>query len=153
MNIASYAMSDERPFGEVVNRTARLLRRLADQRLTPLGLSAGHLPVLTALIRGEALSQKALTDHAGIEQPTMAATLTRMERDGAIERRPDPDDKRSILFTLSARARAQAAAIEATIRDLNQEALESLSPSDRERLRDLLARVAQSVEDNLRRSR
>lgn len=146
-------MLDERHFGEVVNRTARLLRRLADQRLAPLGLSAGHLPVLTALIRGGAMSQKALTDHAGIEQPTMAATLARMERDGAIERRPDPDDKRSILFTLSTQTRAQAAVIEATIRRLNDEALEDVPPSDRERLRDLLALVAQSVADNLHRSK
>ena len=145
-------MADERPFGEVVNRTARLLRRLADQRLAPFGLSAGQLPVVTALFRSEALSQKALTEHAGIEQPTMAATLARMERDGAIERRPDPDDKRSILFTLSARTRAQAADIEAAIQKLNREALGGMSQPDRERLRDMLAAVAESVETNLRPS-
>ena len=82
----------ESTYGEVVNRAARLLRRLADQRLAPLGLSSGYLPVLTALLRVEPLSQKALTEHAGIEQPTMAATLARMERNGVIERRPDPPD-------------------------------------------------------------
>ena len=146
-------MLTERPFGEIVNRTARLLRRLADERLAPFGLSAGHLPVLTALFRGEAMSQKALTEYAGIEQPTMAATLARMERDGAVERRPDPDDKRSMLFTLSARTRLQAAAIEAAIQELNHEALDGILPSDRERLRDMLATVAASVEDNLHRSR
>ena len=145
-------MADERPLGEVVNRTARLLRRLADQRLAPFGLSAGYLPVLTALIRGEALSQKALTEHAGIEQPTMAATLARMERDGAIERQPDPGDKRSVLFTLSARTRSQAVGIEATIRRLNSDALDGVSRPDRERLLDVLEAVAASVEKALRHS-
>lgn len=144
-------MADERPFGETVNRTARLLRRLADQRLAPLGLSAGQLPVLTALLRGDAMSQKALTDHAGIEQPTMAATLARMERDGAVERRPDPADGRRVLFTLGARVRAQAGAIEAAIRTLNHDALTGVAQPDRERLRDLLATVAVSVEDHLHR--
>ena len=142
-------MSVERPLGEIVNRTARLLRRLADQRLAPLGLSAGHLPVLTALIRGEAMSQKALTEYAGIEQPTMAATLARMERDGVIERRPDPNDRRSVLFTLSARTRSQAAMIEAAIQKLSQEALDGVSPADEERLRHILATVAKSVESRL----
>lgn len=142
-------MADDRTLGEVVNRTARLLRRLADQRLAPFGLSAGYLPVLTALIRGDAMSQKALTEHAGIEQPTMAATLARMERDGAIERQPDPGDKRSVLFTLSAQTRSQAAEIEAAIRNLNGEALDGVSRRDQDRLRDMLTAVAGSIEKKL----
>lgn len=143
-------MDDERPVGEVVNRTARLLRRLADQRLAPFGLSAGYLPVLTALMTGKAMSQKALTEHAGIEQPTMAATLVRMERDGAIERQPDPGDKRSMLFTLSAQTRSRAVEIEAAIRKLNSDALDGVSQPDQERLRDMLAAIAGSVEKKLR---
>ena len=144
-------MCDGRPLGEVVNRTARLLRRLADQRLAPFGLSAGYLPVLTALMRGEAMSQKALTEHAGIEQPTMAATLVRMERDGAIERRTDPRDKRSVLFMLSAQTRSRAIEIEAAIERLNSDALDGVSRSDRERLHDVLAAIADSVERQLQR--
>ena len=145
-------MFDERPLGEVLNRTARLLRRLADQRLAPFGLSAGYLPVLTALMRGEAMSQKALTEHAGIEQPTMAATLVRMERDGAIDRKTDPADKRSVLFTLSAQTRSRASEIEAAVQHLNRDALDGVSRADRERLHEVLAAVAESVERQLRRS-
>ena len=145
-------MAGEGLFGEVVNRTARLLRRLADERLAPFGLSAGYLPVLTALIGGEAMSQKALTEHAGIEQPTMAATLARMERDGAIERKPDPGDKRSVLFTLSAQTRSRALEIEATIQNLNRDALDGVSQADQEKLQDMLAAVAASVEKTLHQS-
>lgn len=143
-------MDDKRPIGEVVNRTARLLRRLADQRLAPFGLSAGYLPVLTALMSGKAMSQKALTEHAGIEQPTMAATLVRMERDGAIERQSDPGDKRSMLFTLSEETRSRAVEIEAAIQQLNRDALDGVSQSDQERLRAMLATVAVSIEKKLR---
>ena len=140
---------EDHSFGEVVNRTARLLRRLADQRLAQFGLSAGYLPVLTALMGGRAMSQKALTEHAGIEQPTMAATLARMERDGAIERRPDPGDKRSVLFTLSAQTRARSAEIEAAIRDLNSDALAGISHAERGKLRGMLAAVVGTVEKAL----
>lgn len=137
---------EDRSLGEIVNRTARLLRRLADQRLAPFGASAGHLPVLTALMDGEALSQKALTEYAGIEQPTMAATLARMERDGAIARRPDPRDKRTVLFTLTAAARARAADIGDVIGSVNDDALAGISQSDRDRLRTMLSSVAESLE-------
>jgi DNA-binding MarR family transcriptional regulator len=40
----------------------------------------------------------------GIEQPTMAFTLRRMERDGIIERSPDPEHGRKSLVKLTARA-------------------------------------------------
>lgn len=143
---------DDRPIGEVVNRTARLLRRLADQRLARFGFSAGYLPVLSALMSAEAMSQKALTEQAGIEQPTMAATLVRMERDGAIERRPDPGDRRSVLFTLSAETRSRSAEIEATIGKLNIDALEGISRADQKRLRGMLTAIAESVERALDRS-
>ena len=144
-------MPDERSLGEAVNRTARLLRRLADQRLAPFGVSAGHLPVLTALSDGEAMSQKALTERAGIEQPTMAATLARMERDGAIVRCANPGDRRSVLFTLSAGAKAAAAQLHNAIGELNAEALAGFCPADVDHLLAMLTTVAASIEAALDR--
>lgn len=144
-------MPDERSLGEAVNRTARLLRRLADQRLAPFGVSAGYLPVLTALSDGEAMSQKALTARAGIEQPTMAATLARMERDGAIVRCANPGDRRSVLFTLSARAKAASAQLHNAIGELNAEALAGFRPADVDHLLAMLATVAASIETALDR--
>lgn len=138
-------MGDQSSLGEVVNRAARALRRLADQRLASMGLSAGYLPVITVLLRDKVMSQKALTDHVGIEQPTMAATLARMERDGVIERRRDPADRRSILFTLSAQTRSGAAEIEAAIGQLNADALAGISAPDQDRLRALLAAITVSA--------
>lgn len=142
-------MSDEPSLGEMVNRTARLLRRLADRRLAPFGLSSGFLPVLTALMPGERLSQKVLTERAGIEQPTMAATLGRMERDGVIEREPDPDDRRSVLFRLTPQAMTQVAAISAAIVSVSEDALARVDAADRTRLRRILQEVIASVEGAL----
>ena len=132
--------------GSLVHQAARLFRRMADRRLQPLGLSAGHLPVLTALMRAEPLSQKALTEHAGIEQPTMAATLARMERDLIIERRPDPRDGRSSLFFLAPATRAKAAAVQAVIEGMNVDSLAVLPGEDRARFRGMLMAVIASLE-------
>ena len=142
-------MYGEASLGEIVNRTARLLRRLADQRLAPLGLSSGYLPVLTALMGGETLSQKALTERAGIEQPTMAATLVRMERDGVVTREPDPDDRRSARFSLTPAARDKLGALASTIRLMNEDALASLGDADRTDLRRMLQEVMLRVENAL----
>jgi len=132
--------------GHLINRTARLFRQLADQRLEPLGLSSGQLPVLTALLAEEALSQKELTEHAGIEQPTMAATLNRMERDAIIERRTDPNDRRSSLFSLTPAARGKAKAIKSIIESINKDSVAHLVVEDRAKFRKLLIDVINSME-------
>lgn len=137
---------DSASAGNLVNRAARLFRQLADERLEPLGLSSGQLPVLTALLADEAMSQKALTEHAAIEQPTMAATLSRMERDAIIERRSDPKDGRSYLFSLTEATRAKADAIKAVVESMNADALAPLAAGDQAVFRKLLLSVIASLE-------
>lgn len=136
--------------GYLMHWAARLFRRLADRRLEPLGLSSGHLPVLTALIANGAMSQKALTEHAAIEQPTMAATLARMERDGIIGRQPDLGDKRSSLFSLTPASRQKIGALHAAVEAMNDDALASLSKADRERFRHMLRTVIATLERDCR---
>ena len=132
--------------GNIVNRAARLFRKLADRRLAPLGFSSGHLPVLTALMDCEALSQKMLIEQAKIEQPTMAATLGRMERDGIIVRQPDPQDRRSFHYALTAATRAKVPDIRAVIESMSVTALADIAEDDRARLMALLSASIASLE-------
>jgi DNA-binding MarR family transcriptional regulator len=50
-------------------------------------------------------TQAELSRLIGIEQPTMAITLRRMERDGLIQRKPDTDHGRRSHVKLSAKGR------------------------------------------------
>ena len=143
------SLSRDPSLGQAINRAARLLRRLADQRLAPLGLSAGYMPVLTALVDGDALSQKALAERAGIEQPTMAATLGRMERDGVIQRQPDPGDKRSARFSLTSATRDKLPKITMIIESINENALAVLGEADEASFRRMLAQVIGALEGAL----
>ena len=136
----------EPSLGEGVNRAARLLRRLADARLSRFGLSSGYLPIVTALMRDDGLAQKDLVLRAGIEQPTMVNTLARMERDGIIERRPDPADRRSSLFSLTPPVKARVPEIRAAIESLGDEASAGLTPDETAVLKAALATIAATVE-------
>jgi MarR family transcriptional regulator, transcriptional regulator for hemolysin len=97
----------------------------------------------------DALSQKALTAQAGIEQPTMAATLSRMERDGIIERHPDPEDGRSFLFSLTAATRRKVAAIQAVVAQMSNDALAGLTDEERKRTRLVLEGLITALEKAL----
>src|SRR3954467_12220457 len=88
-----------------INHASRLLMRRFEQRLRPLDFGMAYLPVVVALQENGALLQKQLAQHAHVEQPTMAALLARMERDGLISREPHPSDKRASQISLSAKAK------------------------------------------------
>ncbi len=65
-----------------------------------------------------------------VEQPTMANTLNRMERDGLVERRPDPDDRRRTLIFPAARALAIRDAVLAEACAVNAQATRGMTEAD-----------------------
>jgi DNA-binding MarR family transcriptional regulator len=140
----------DRSAGYLTNWAARLFGRVIDHKLKPLGLSSGQLPVFFALSSGAALTQKALAKAAAIEQPTMAATLARMERDGLIERRADPRDGRSALIRLTPAALKKAPSVLEAVQTGNEEALAGLENDERELFLKLLMTVVANLENSLR---
>jgi MarR family transcriptional regulator for hemolysin len=131
--------------GYMTNLAARLFARAIDERLRPLGVSSGQLPVFFALADGAALTQTALAEIAEIEQPTMAATLARMERGGLIQRRPDPADRRSAQIVLTPAALKKAQAVETAVQSINAAALAGLDEPAQRAFLDALANVARAL--------
>lgn len=132
--------------GYMINWAARLFGRLADRRLNPLGLAAGQIPVFTALLMNGPASQKTLAQAVAIEQPTMAATLSRMERDGVIERSPDPNDGRSALVSLTPHFADRAEALLRALRTMNADAMADVPEDERETFLATLRTVVSSLE-------
>jgi DNA-binding MarR family transcriptional regulator len=106
------------------------------------------LPIFFALGAGGALSQKALTEYAAIEQPPMAATLARMERDGLIHREPDANDRRSMLISLTPLALEKLPAVREAIETLNEKALGALSKEERDAFLVSLAQIVAALADD-----
>lgn len=139
--------------GYLINWAARLFGRLADRRLNSMGLAAGQIPVFTALLMNGPASQKTLAQAVAIEQPTMAATLSRMERDGVIERRPDPHDGRSALVSLTPVFSDRAEAVLQALRTMNSDAIADVPESEREAFLATLRTVVSSLERALANER
>lgn len=118
---------------------ARLFVRSIERRLP--GGNAGPMPVFFALSGGQERSQKELAQIALVEQPTMAATLKRMERDGLIARRPDPEDGRSARIALTPQGEERAAQAFAAAAEVNALALEDLTEPERAQIVALMERV------------
>lgn len=137
--------------GYMTNFTARLFARAIDRRLKSLGLASGQLPVFFALSARPTLSQKALAQAASIEQPTMAATLSRMERDGLVTKEPNPEDRRSTQYSLTPMAMEKVAQISAAVQAVNSEALADLNAEERAAYLTMMAKVAGALDASLTR--
>ncbi len=129
-----------------INRAARLFARVGEGRLRALGFGVGQLPVLAMLKGGATLPQKELARLAHIEQPSMAQTLARMERDGMIRRAPDPADGRSTLISLTAQAESRLPAARRVLFQGNDEALRGFDQAEIATLTALLQRVVTNLE-------
>ncbi|QDE39568.1 MarR family transcriptional regulator [Luteibacter pinisoli] len=132
--------------GHLISLAARGFTRLSEARLKPLGFGVGHLPVLVALRDGQASTQRDLARFARVEQPPMAQMLARMERDGLIQRSPDPSDGRSSQITLTAVAEARLPEAIAVLLKGNQDALRGFSDEETTQLVSLLTRLIANLD-------
>ncbi|WP_338750658.1 MarR family winged helix-turn-helix transcriptional regulator [Janibacter alittae] len=127
---AEEAFSPQSSLGYQVNHLARLLAAALRERIEPLGVVPGQFAQLLVLYEQDGLTQGELCARVHVEQPTMANTLARMQRDGLIDRVPDPHDKRRSLVMLTARARALRGDLVAAARAVNATATRGLGTAE-----------------------
>jgi DNA-binding MarR family transcriptional regulator len=123
----------------------RLLRTRADAELAGLGVGAPGLGVLLRLAAADGLSQAELSRRQRVEAPTMSRMVDRLERDGLVERRPDPGDRRASRVALTAAGRAVARRGDAVVGALDALAFAGLDAREREILSGLLGRVIDAM--------
>jgi MarR family transcriptional regulator for hemolysin len=132
-----------------INRASRSLVRRFDACLRPFGFALSYLPILRALADGRSLSQTELAQLAGVEPPSMAETLARMQRDGVVRRVPNPKDRRSHLFSVTGKARARFPQARLALVKCERQAMAGLADAEHARLRELLKRVVSNLEDGV----
>jgi DNA-binding MarR family transcriptional regulator len=125
----------------------RLMRQRLAAALKPLGLAPAQFMVLVDLAGGQARTQKELADRLAVEQPTMANTLARMERDGLIVRAPKPGDRRTVLIRATVAAEETLAQATRAAQTVSEAATRGLTNEERMRLVGTLAQVIGNLEE------
>jgi len=135
--------------GYAVARLARLFARTLERRLSEFSVPLGQFPVLLILWEEEGLTQTEIARRLDFEQPTIANTLKRMERDGLVTTAPDPTSRRRVLIFLTERARGLEAPLTATAQGINQRVCADLPSEDVQALFSVMAKIAGELEDEL----
>lgn len=140
------AVCPEQSFGHLVRDVSNLWREVVDRRLEPLGLSAARWQPLVLLYRAnEPMTQTVLAAALNIEAPTLVRLLDRLSKDGWVERRHCPDDRRAYHIVLTDKAHSTCAEIEDVLSQTRREILSVLNKSEVSACVEILERVRQQT--------
>ena len=114
----------------LVKHAARGLARALQMRLTEHAVSYGHWTFLRILWESEGLTQRQLSDQAGVMEPTTFSALGAMEKRGYIVRRPSPVSRKEIHIYLTPKGRALRSKLVPLAEDVNEVALRRVSAAD-----------------------
>jgi MarR family transcriptional regulator for hemolysin len=129
-----------------LNHLARLLLFQVNEQVRPHGVSHGQLPILCCLQAKEGQTQAELCRKIQVEQPTMANTLRRMERDGLIVRTASEEDKRQVRIYLTEQIRPTVAALQEKRDEVVARMTRNMSAVDLAELHRLLDQARTNLE-------
>lgn len=118
-------------FGIAIGECARVWRQKVNERLKPLGLSQAAWLALWHLSRfPEGLVQAELAERLGIEGPTLAKLIDRLEAEGLVERQASREDRRCKRVVLTARAGPVVEQVMAIIAGLRGELMATIPDAE-----------------------
>ncbi|WP_129778048.1 MarR family winged helix-turn-helix transcriptional regulator [Peristeroidobacter soli] len=134
-----------RNFGFILKNLERLYTKRFEMLAQELSLTLAQCKALFNLARNQGISQKRLAEICEIEPMTLVRILDRMEADGWVERRPDPNDRRARTLYVTSGATPILEQIDKLSAQMRAEALAGLNAEQRNQLMGLLEHVYQNL--------
>lgn len=138
------AVPDDR-LAHLVKDATRALVRALQTRLARHHVSFGHWTFLRILWEGDGLTQRELSEEAGVMEPTTFSALKAMERLGYIARRRRGDDRKKVYVFLTPKGRALKRALVPLAVGVNTVALRGVRKHDIATARRVLLAIIESL--------
>lgn len=136
----------QQALGVSIGRIARRWRACMDARIAAFGLTEARWLTLLHLARGgDAVTQKDLALRMSIEAPTLVRTLDWLEREGLVERRGVPHDRRAKTVHLTPKAGPLIRAIEDVAASVRAEMMRGIPERDLVACLAVLGRISDGL--------
>jgi DNA-binding MarR family transcriptional regulator len=126
--------------GQIMNHRLR-------QALGAAGLNPRHGATLMRLGQAGATSQQELIEALAVDPSALVAILNDLERDGLVQRRRDPADRRRHIVEITPAGTRAIRAVEQAIAEVEQDAFTDLDETEITQLQQLLSRVRTRYDD------
>lgn len=138
------AVPDDR-LAHLVKDATRALVRALQMRLAEHAVSFGHWTFLRILWEGDRLTQRELSERAGVMEPTTFAALKAMERLGYIRRRKFEGDRKKVYVLLTAKGRALRHTLVPLAEEVNRIAVAGVKPAAIATTRGVLLAIIENL--------
>jgi len=142
---ADFTTAVEGTISPLIPTLARAHRAMSQELLRDTGLSAGQELIVMRLFDSPAQSQAELTRWLGVEPPTTAKMLARMEKAGIVTRVLSETDRRVTLVSLTDEGRAIHERVENVWGDLERITVAGLAPAEVRELERLVRHVLSNL--------
>lgn len=130
----------------VVKDLLRTIQRAMQIRLAAHSVSIGQWVFLRILWERDGVTQRELSELAGVSEPTTYSALLSMEKMGYITRKKLPGNMRNLSVCLTAKGRALKAVLIPLAEQVNAVAIAGLSAAEVKQFRQTMLRMIANLE-------
>ena len=138
------AVPDDR-LAHLVKDATRALIRALQTRLAAHEVSFGHWAFLRVLWERDGLTQRELSEEAGVMEPTTFAAVKAMEERGYVSRRRARDNRKNVFVHLTPAGRALKARLVPLAEEVNRIAVAGLPAAEVARVRNALLTIIENL--------
>ncbi|MFY9601017.1 MAG: MarR family transcriptional regulator [Pseudolabrys sp.] len=138
------AVPDDR-LAHLVKDATRALVRALQMRLARHAVSFGHWTFLRILWEADGLTQRELSEQAGVMEPTTFSALKAMERLGYVVRRRRGGDRKKVYVFLTRKGRDLRGKLVPLAEEVNRIAVRGVRPADITASRSVLFAIIENL--------
>jgi len=132
----------------LVRDVARAQMRALQQRLVPFDVSFGHWTFLRVLWTRDGITQRELSEQAGVMEPTTFIAVKAMEEKGLVERRQIAGNRKNMHVFLTPAGRALEQKLVPLAIDVNRISMRGLDADTVARTRRALLTMIENLADD-----
>ncbi|MDD3248748.1 MAG: MarR family transcriptional regulator [Smithella sp.] len=121
-----------------LSKAYQLGNRFLTQKVSELNLTSVQAMILGFLDRDDQITSSELGKRAELDSATLTGILDRLEAAGFIERKSNPDDRRSIHIHLTKKGKTMAREASRVIAEANQDFLQVLTEEQKRDLHSII---------------
>jgi DNA-binding MarR family transcriptional regulator len=129
----------------LVKDATRALLRALQMRLTAHDVSLGHWTFLRILWEQDGLTQRELSDQAGVMEPTTFSAVNAMQKLGYVVRRQMPENRKKVFVFLTPRGRLLKEKLVPLAEEVNRVAVAGVPPEHIAATRDTLLAIIENL--------
>ncbi|SON51832.1 MarR family winged helix-turn-helix transcriptional regulator [Vibrio tapetis] len=132
-------------FGWMINVIANQAAKKFEVELKKHGLTVALWPTMMCLWEEEGVTQRDISAKSKVENSTTTRTLDKLENLGLVERRTDPNSRRSFRIYLTAKGNELKETLLPIPVAVNQEMLSSLNDAEQKEMIRMLQKMVATV--------